>query len=135
MRSVLFAFALVACSSTPSPAPIDAGPDTSPDLCACTDTQPLDIQPVDTAPEVGPEAPGADAPVPEDRAPPEDRPAPADVAPDAPRCPTGPSGDCFGSSVNLQVGIRQPDGTTLHCGRCGNTCAAGSFCLNCACER
>lgn len=129
MRSALFVLALVACASTPSPAPIDAGPDTSPDLCVCADTQPLDIQPVDTAPEVGPEASVPDAPAQDDRS------ALADVVPDVSRCPTGPSGDCFGSSVNLQVGIRQPDGTTLHCGRCGNTCGVGSVCLVCVCER
>lgn len=129
MRSVLFAFALVACASTPAPAPIDAGTDAPADLCVCADTQPFDFQPVDVVPEVGPEASALDAPAPEDRS------APADVVPDAPRCPVGPSGNCAGLAVAFTVGVRQPDGTTLHCGRCDNTCAAGSFCEVCQCVR
>lgn len=156
MRSALFVLALVACSSNPPPAdaspPVDAaamvctpgaqvacacvgggqgaqrctvdgrslGACECPDAAVVLDAPLVDVQPEATAPDVSV---------------PEDRPASVDVAPDAPRCPLGFTADCFGSSVNLGTGVRQPDGTTLHCGRCGNTCAAGSFCEVCQCVR
>lgn len=139
MRQLAFAVLVIACSSE-SPSPFDAAADSPPDLCACIDTGPATA---DAAADV----PAADASMSAD--------APADVlleastdtAPDAPsdspvdgigvsmRCPFGVAADCFGTSVNLQVGVRRPDGTTLHCGACGNTCAAGSFCEVCQCVR
>ena len=160
MRSVLFAFALVACTSTPSPARCVAGqvsvcpcpggtgsqacgPDGVFGVCSCADAGPDGGAPLDAAPDT--QAPDSSAPteasvdaapeasvvdVARDAAPP-DTPVPADAA----RCPMGLAADCFGTSVNLQMGLPRPDGTTLHCGACGNTCAAGTFCLMCVCER
>lgn len=47
----------------------------------------------------------------------------------------GVTGTCGGMRVNLQSGVRQPDGTTIHCGACDVSCAAGMFCNGCVCER
>jgi len=43
---------------------------------------------------------------------------------------------CDGRTVNVQTGERDGGaGQTFHCGACGVTCAAGSFCVSCVCER
>jgi len=161
MRSVLFAFALVACASTPSPSRCVAGqvsacpcpggesgsqacgPDGVFGVCSCSDagidggadaapdTQAPDSSaPTEASVDAAPEASAAD--VARDAAPPD---TPVDGIGVSMRCPFGVAADCFGSSVNLQVGVRRPDGTTLHCGACGNTCAAGTFCEVCQCVR
>ena len=136
MRFAFVALALVACGSDPPPPPADAAPD-APDVCACVDTGPL----VDVVPD----APKVDVPAPPDAATDAlvdatleasaDTPSATDVTGDAPRCPSGLTGTCGGRSINFQMGFPQSDGTTLHCGRCGNTCASGTFCLMCVCER
>lgn len=161
VRRFLLALVLFGCASTPSPSRCvagqvstcpcpgggsgsqacgpdgvfgvcscaDAGTDGGAPLDAATDTQAPDSSaPAEASIDAAPEASIAD--VARDVAPP-DTSAPADAA----RCPFGFTADCFGSSVNLGTGVRRPDGTTLHCGACGNTCAAGTFCEVCQCVR
>lgn len=64
---------------------------------------------------------------------------PADVAPDARSCGSAVTVECqingHAECVNITTGRMQSDGTTLHCGACGVTCASGFACLARVCER
>lgn len=101
--------------------------------CVCPDAS----APADASDDASTDAPSsadaATADVPLEAA--TDTPSAPDVTGDAPRCPSGITGTCGGRSVDFQTGLRQSDGSTLHCGRCGNTCAVGSFCEVCVCTR
>ena len=60
-----------------------------------------------------------------------------DVPPDAVdagTCPNGRTATCDGRTVSLVNG-EVDGGLNFHCGRCGNTCSAGEFCVSCRCER
>jgi len=83
----------------------------------------------------GPDVALEDAAAPDAGLPPLD----AGPPPDADPCGSPALRECdvngVSMCVNITGGRRQPDGTTLHCGRCGNTCAAGFGCLGGTCER
>ena len=135
MRFLALCLALAACSSAE---PVTPDASTNPDA-------PIADVAVDTAPDVAP----ADAPV--DVTPnasadasPE---ASVDVASDVVRdaaadvrtcgvpyileCEVDGSLTC----VNITTGRMRSDGTTIHCGACGVTCASGFACLARVCER
>ena len=139
-----FAFALAltlaACSSDPAP-PTDAAPDdtgaavdlgsdtgavdTGPAVDAGIDAgQPADTGAVDTgaALDTGPRDTGA-----------VDTGA-VDTDPRQSEVCRGVLAECDGRMVDVQRGERD-GGLTYHCGGCGITCPAGSFCVSCVCER
>jgi hypothetical protein len=153
---VLFALclALLACSADPVLLP-DAGPCSSAcgpgtvcmgGACVAVDGGALDVLAVDVG------APGEDRPAPVDLG------SPVDVGFDAGPADAGPAdtgadvpvnvdprqsevcravnATCDGRIVDVQRGERDGGlGQTFHCGGCGITCAAGSFCVSCVCER
>lgn len=154
MRALILAAAIAACSASPALSPRDCTPGTTVacacpgasgvqtcsaegalGACVCADaavaldaTQAADVvdapAPIDVVSRdvvSGADAQAADAP----RA--------ADVV-DAGRCPNGTRAVCDGRSVSLQSG-EQDGGLRHHCGACGNTCAAGEFCVQCVCTR
>lgn len=61
----------------------------------------------------------------------------ADVAPDS-MCGGPPLAECVVEGVpmcvNIRVGRPGPGGTIIHCGMCGNTCAAGQVCSELRCQ-
>jgi len=158
MRHLALALVLLlaACAADPVIAPRDCTPGTT-TSCACPGAS--GVQTCTAAGTVGacvcPDAGGgdavavADAPA-VDVVSPENRPAPVDVvavadagtdAVDAPVVDVDPrqtpecravNQTCDGRRVNVQTGERD-GGVTYHCGRCGNTCAAGFGCLTCVC--
>jgi len=154
MRYLLAALALVACApseslpATCSPAcaagqvcvnaqclvPADAGADAAQDVAA------VDVPAADALQDVVAQDSGTpdaavdavvDAPADADRDAHTD--APIDLL--NPRCPSGISAMCGPIDVNLQTGVPQSDGTTLHCGACGVRCQVGYVCEVCQCVR
>lgn len=147
---------LAACAADPVIAPRDCTPGTT-TSCACPGAS--GVQTCTAAGTVGacvcPDGGGADvvtvgdAPT-VDVVAPADRPAPPDVVAvgdavadvvDASTADVDPrqtpecravTQTCDGRTVDVQRGERD-GGVTYHCGRCGNTCAAGFGCLTCVC--
>lgn len=130
---LLFALALAACASDPSPAaaPDASPPDAAPDVAVVVDA------PVDAAPDVVEVDAGPDVAVVVDAAP--EASAPPDAARDA--VADVDAADPCGSSalrqcevegvpmcVNIRTGRARSDGTTIHCGQCGTTCSADMIC-------
>lgn len=135
MRFALLALALVSCASDPGPAS-DAGPD-----AAATDTGPEDTgSPVDLGSDAGtaPTDVGVDAGQLVDTGAaldtgPRDTGA-VDTDPRQSEVCRGVLAECDGRMVDVQRGERD-GGLVHHCGACGITCPAGSFCVSCVCER
>lgn len=139
MRPLLaIAFALAACGTAPPPSPSDAAPDT-----VAPDAPPADVAPPDAleeapAPDAAPDAVLQDASPevqePMDAAPDAAPDAAVDVDPRQSEVCRAVNATCDGRRVNVQTGERD-GGITYHCGGCGITCPAGSFCVACVCER
>lgn len=137
------ALMLAACGASNPPA--DGPPAPEPAVEASVDTGPSPDMP---APDAPPDTsrpdvarPDAAAPdVAEDAAP--DAPSPPDVARDAPpdvvRCGGEFLHECdidgVVMCVNVSTGRMRSDGTILHCGGCGMTCAAGQLCIERRCR-
>ena len=141
---LLLAALLAACSGDSQPPHdvpgVDAAPDVPPamDVPSARDMPAVDrgvedaAAPRDVAPDLAPDVPPEDH---VDAAPdvPPDMPQPVDAAPDRPDpCGSPVLRQCdidgLANCVDIQGGRMRPDGTTLHCGRCGNTCVAGMRC-------
>lgn len=128
MRTAFVCLVLVACSSAD---PLTPDASQTPDAPvvdvadAAVDTAAPDVTP-DTAPDAAVEASvdaASDA---------------NDAAVDARACVASYVIECeingHAECVNITTGRMQADGTTLHCGACGVTCAVGFACLARVCE-
>ena len=142
--ALMLALSLAACGADPSPSPgVDASPDLPQDgapgiLDVSVDASP-DLPQADAARDVAQLDAGADVAVTVDAAPEASAPPDAvrDVSADvdaADPCGSPALRTCDVNGVPMCVNIRlgrvQSDGTTIHCGRCGNTCTAGMICAN-----
>lgn len=141
----LLALLFVACGGSTPPPDVPGDTSLATDATAPRDTTtPPDVRDVPVADD-GPTPPDVrDATIAEDTSvdatdatPQKD--VPGDVHRDVPADRPDPCGapgtlmECDVNGVpmcvNITAGRRQPDGTTLHCGRCNNTCAVGYACL------